>query len=416
MQRVAARNWGGNHVYRAARVHRPATFDALRRIVARAPRIRALGARHAFSDIADSEELVSLEALPADVVVDRAAGTVSFGAGITYGALAAALAGERVALRNLASTPQIGVGGAIATATHGSGDANGNLATAVAALELVTSGGEVVTARRGDADFEGLVVGLGATGVVTRVTLDAEPAYEVSQRVFEGLAWDALYEHFDAVTASGDSVSLFTRWGDAVDQVWVKRRVTGAPGDGAGDLFGARPATAQRHPIQAMDPVSATAQLGVPGSWSDRLPHFRMGFTPSAGAEIQSEYHVARSDALAAIEALRGLAGEVGPLLYVCEIRTVAADRLWMSPQYGRDSVALHFTWRRDQQAVERVLESVEAALAPFAARPHWGKLFLADATTIGGLYERHGDFVRLLQRMDPRGAFRNAWLERHVV
>jgi xylitol oxidase len=406
------RNWGGNYAYRAGRLHRPATLDELRRIVAGAARIRVLGTRHAFSDIADSAELVTLDALPADVTVDHDAGRVSFGAGTTYGALATVLARERVALRNLPSLPHIAVGGSIATATHGSGVANGNLATAVAGLELVTSSGDVVTARRGDAGFDGLVVGLGATGAVTRVTLDAEPAYDVAQRVFDGLAWDVLYEQFDAVFASGDSVSVFTRWGDAIDQVWVKRRAPEAP---PAELCGAQPATSERHPIPGMDPVNCTAQLGVPGPWFDRLPHFRMGFTPSAGEEIQSEYHVPRRHALAAIAALRGLAGAIRPLLHVSEIRTVAADRLWMSPQYERDSVALHFTWRRDQQAVERVLESVEAALEPFAARPHWGKLFLADVATIDGLYERLGDFVALLERFDPRGAFRNAWLERHV-
>ena len=251
------RNWGGNYTYRAGRLHRPATLDELRRIVARAPRIRVLGARHAFSNIADSAELVTLDALPADVVVNRDAGTVSLGAGMTYGALATALACEHLALANLASSPQIAVGGAIATATHGSGDASGNLATAVAGMELVTSAGEAVTVRRGDADFEGLVVGLGATGVVTRVFLDVEPAYEVSQRVFEGLGWDVLFEQFDAVFASGDSVSLFTRWGDAVDQLWVKRRVTGAPDRAGDDLFGARPAASDRHPIPGMDPVAA---------------------------------------------------------------------------------------------------------------------------------------------------------------
>jgi len=408
-------NWGGNYAYRAARLQRPATLDELRRIVAGARRVRVLGTRHAFSDIADSAELVALDALPADVVADREAGTVSVGAGVTFGALATELARERVALGNLPSTPHIAVGGAIATATHGSGDANGNLATAVAALELVTSSGDVVSVRRGEADFEGVVVGLGAAGAVTRVTLDVEPAYEVSQCVFEGLAWDALFEQFDAIASCGDSVSVFTRWGDAIDQVWVKRRVTGASEGPPAELFGARLAASACHPIRGKDPASCTAQHGRPGLWSDRLPHFRMGFTPSAGEEIQSEYHVPRGHALAAIEALRGMAGAIRPLLHVGEIRTVAADRLWMSPQYERESVALHFTWRREQHAVERVLRLVEAALAPFAARPHWGKLFLADAAVISGLYERLGDFRSLLERLDPRGAFRNDWLERHV-
>jgi alditol oxidase len=409
-------NWAGNYTYRAERVHRPSTLDEVRAIIARAERIRVVGSRHSFSDLADAPELLLLDALRADVVVDHQEGTVSLGGAVTYGELAAALSAERVALGNLASLPHISVAGGVATATHGSGDRNGNLATAVAAVELVTSSGELMTARRGDPDFDGLVVGLGALGAVTRITLDVEPAYDVRQRVFERLAWNALSEHFDDVTAGGYSVSLFTRLGDAVDQVWVKSRVTDADDQLGGDLFGARAATSERHLILGKDPVNCTAQLGRPGRWSDRLPHFRLGFMPSAGDEIQSEYHVARRHAIPAIDAIRGLAGVIRPLLQVCEIRTVAADRLWMSPQYERDSVSLHFTWRRDQDGVERALTEIEAALAPLEARPHWGKVFLADAAAIASLYPRLPDFTALAARLDPRGAFRNAWLERCVL
>jgi xylitol oxidase len=412
---VREANWAGTYTYRAGRLHRPATVEEVREIVARAPRVRVLGTRHSFNGIADSWELVALGALPADAVVDRAAGTVSVGAGISYGALAELLKAEGVALHNLASLPHISVAGAVATATHGSGDAAGNLATAVAGLELVTSAGEIVSARRGDDGFDGLVVGLGALGAVTRVTLDVEPAYEMRVRVFEGLRWEVLLERFDEVMASGDSVSVFTRWGEAVDQVWVKRRVSGDE-DVRDDLFGAPAATADRHPILGLDPAVATPQLGRPGLWCDRLPHFRMGFTPSSGEEIQSEYLLPRRHAVAAIEALRALAGTLRPLVQVCEIRTVATDRLWMSPQYGRDTAGIHFTWRRDQAAVERALVDVEAALAPLAARPHWGKLFLADASAIAPLYERLPDFARLAERLDPRGAFRNEWLEDRVL
>ncbi len=402
-------NWAGNYAYRAERLHRPSTLDEVRRIVAGAPRIRVLGSRHSFHGIADSSELLSLDSLPAGVSVDREAGTVSVAGGVRYGALAEALDAEGLALANLASLPHISVAGAVATATHGSGDGNGNLATAVAGLQLVTSGGDVVEARRGDPDFDGLVVGLGALGAVTRITLDVEPAYRVRQRVFEAMAWDALYEHFDAITASGYSVSVFTRWGETTDQVWVKTR--DAPEESRDELFGARAATSERHPILELDPVNCTRQLGVPGPWFDRLPHFRMGFTPSAGDELQSEYIFARRHAAAAIEAVRALAGAVSPVLQVSEIRTIAADHLWMSPQYGEDSVAIHFTWKPDEHAVERVLEDLEAALAPFGARPHWGKVFLAAPR-----YERLPDFIRLVERLDPRGAFRNEWLERHVL
>jgi xylitol oxidase len=406
-------NWAGNHAYRAERLHRPSTLDGVREIVAAAPRVHVLGSRHSFNDIADSTELVTLDELPADVVVDRAAGTVSLGAGLTYGRLAGALQDEGVALHNMASLPHISVAGAVATATHGSGDANGNLATAVAGLEIVTSTGEVVSAARGDADFDGLVVGLGALGAVTRVTLDVEPAYEVRQRVFEGLAWDALYEHFDEISASGHSVSVFTRWLATADQVWVKSRVTGAPEEVRGDLFGAVAATVDRHPILGMDPVHATPQLGRPGPWSERLSHFRLGFTPSTGAELQSELIVPREHAVPAIEAMRALGERIRPVLQVSEIRTIAADRLWMSPQYGRDTIAIHCTWKPEPDAVAPVLGEIEAALAPLHARPHWGKLFHADAATIAGLYERLPDFAALRDRLDARGAFRNAWTDR---
>jgi alditol oxidase len=405
------RNWAGNHRYRARELHRPTGVEQLQEILSRAGQVHVLGSRHSFNAVADAAELVSLDGLPADVVVDREAGTVTCGGAVRYGELAGRLGEEGLALHNLASLPHISIAGAVATATHGSGARNGNLATAVAALQLVTSGGEVLELRRGDPDLDGAVVGLGALGVVTRVTLDVEPAYEVRQRVFEGLAWDILLERFAEIAARGYSVSVFTRWGDEVDQIWVKQRAEEPEPE---ELFGARPATVDRHPILGMDPVNATPQLGRPGRWSDRLPHFRMGFTPSAGDELQTEYHVDRRHAVAAIEAVRGLAAAVRPVLQVSELRTIAADRLWMSPQYERDTLALHFTWAPEPEAVGRVLAQLEEALAPLDPRPHWGKLFHAD--DVAGRYPRAGDFLALRERLDPRGAFRNDWLDRHVL
>jgi alditol oxidase len=409
-------NWAGTHAYRATRIHRPSTVEEVQQVVARAPRIRVLGSRHSFSDVGDSDELVALEGLPADIMVDRERMTVSVGAGVRYGALAEALNADGLALHNLASLPHISVAGAIATATHGSGDANGNLATAVAGLQLVRSDGELIDVARGDPDFDGVVVGLGALGAVVRVVLDVEPSYEIRQRVFERLEWDALFEHFDAIAASGYSVSVFTRWGEDVEQVWVKSRVADGPEEVRDELFGGAAATVDRHPIIGLDPVNCTPQLGVAGLWSDRLPHFRMGFTPSKGDEIQSELFVPRGNALAAFEAMRGLGDRLEPLLLVSEIRTMAADRLWMSPQCGQATAALHFTWKREPEAVRGALAEVEAALRPLGTRPHWGKVFVARAADIAPLYERLGDFVALMQRLDPRGAFRNAWLEERVL
>jgi alditol oxidase len=418
---MPATNWAGNHAYRARAIHFPSTLAQVQEIVAAAPHIRVLGSRHSFTDIADSAELVSLDRLRPDVVVDHDRMTVTCGGAVRYGELAIELADAGVALANLASLPHIAVAGAVSTATHGSGDHNGNLASAVAALELVTADGAVVTAARGDPDFDGLVVGLGAAGAVARVTLDIEPAYQVRQRVFERVRWDDLFEHFDAITSSGYSVSVFTRWGETIDQVWVKTRageeaVDELTGAGAHALRRAVAATEHRHPILGLDPVNCTPQLGVAGPWSERLPHFRMGFTPSSGDEIQSEFHVPRHHAVGAIDAVHGIASAIRPVILVSEIRTVAADSLWMSPQYGQDTVAIHFTWGPEAPAVKRSLAEVERVLAPFEARPHWGKVFLAGAAEIGPRYERLDDFRALIDRLDPRGAFRNDWLTGHVL
>jgi xylitol oxidase len=410
-------NWSGNYAYRATVIHRPSTVAELQELAAGASRIRALGTRHSFTGIGDSEQLVSLERLPVDISVDHGAGTVSLSGPVTYAELAEALNREGVALANLASLPHISVAGAVATATHGSGDGKGNLATAVRALELVTSSGDLIRAAAGDERFDGLVVGLGSLGVVTRLTLAVEPYYEVAQRVFDDLAWEALFEHFDEITSSGDSVSVFHRFGERIDQVWLKRR--SSPGDDGGDredLFGARAADSPRNPVFGADPVNCTPQLGVPGPWSERLPHFRSGFLPSSGEEIQSEFFVAREDAVAAITAVRELAPSIRPLLLVCELRTIASDSLWLSPHYGRRSVAIHFTWRRRQAEVERVVVEIEARLHEFAARPHWAKLFSARAAEIAPHYERIGDFLALREQLDPRGAFRNDWLQSRVL
>jgi xylitol oxidase len=410
------KNWAGNYTYRAEKLHRPSTIEQAQEIIANAPGVRVLGSRHSFNDIADSSELVTLEDMPADVVVDHATNTISFNAALKYGELVETLGAEGVALHNLASLPHISIAGAVATATHGSGDTNGSLATAVRSLELVTSDGEIIETSRGEPDFDGVVVGLGALGAVTRITLDVEPAYEVRQRVFEGLSWEALFEHFDEITSCGYSVSVFTRWAETLDQVWVKSRVTEEPEQVEGDLFGAVAAAVDRHPIVGLDAASCTPQLGRPGLWSDRLPHFRMGFTPSSGEELQSEYVFPRRYAVEAIEAVRAFEDGIRPILQVSEIRTVAADQLWMSMSYGEDTVGIHFTWKPDLAAVEDLLVQLETALAPFGARPHWGKLFNADAAAIAALYERAPDFVRLAERLDPRGAFRNAWLRAHVL
>lgn len=408
-------NWAGNVTYRATTVQRPASVDQLQELVASAPLVRAIGSRHSFSAIADTRGIhLDTTALPERFELDETARTVTVPAGLQHGALVERLDRAGWALHNLASLPHISVAGAVSTGTHGSGDANGSLSTAVAGLQLVTADGECRDVSRGDDDFEAMVVSLGALGVLTYLTLDIQPTFEVRQDVFEHLPWSAVTAHFDEITSAAYSVSLFTDWGDDVTSAWLKSRGSVA----RTDLYGATPATRDLHPLPEVDPGATTRQLGRPGPWWDRLPHFQLAFTPSHGEELQTEYLVPRQHALEAIAAVRAMATAIRPLLLVSEIRTIAGDDLWLSPSHSADCVALHFTWRRDVPAVTAILPQLDDALAPFQARPHWGKLFSTTPERLAAAYPRLGDFRTLADRLDPTGTFRNdvtdLWLGRN--
>jgi xylitol oxidase len=405
-------NWAGNYTYRAASLDRPRTVDDLRRIVATSPRVRALGSRHSFSDLPDTDGvLVDLSALPHGIEVSEEAGSVSVSGGVRYGDLARALEDRGWALANLASLPHISVAGAVATGTHGSGDRNQSLAGAVRSLDIVGPDGQVRRVGRGDVDFAGSVVALGALGIVTRLELDVEPTYRVRQEVHTGLTWRTVERRFDEITAAGYSVSMFTRFDtDEIIQLWIKSR---ADEPAPADLFGTVPATRTLHMIPGGSTDAVTGQGGIPGPWLDRLPHFRMEFTPSSGAELQSEYFVPREHAVAGLEALRRVSTAFAPLLEVAEIRTVAADEHWLSGAYGRATAGYHFTWVRDEPAVRAAVRVIEDALAPFDARPHWGKVFETDPARLAEVYPRLGDFSALRDRVDPQHVFGNAFLDR---
>jgi xylitol oxidase len=406
------RNWAGNHEYAGARIERPASLDELAEIVAGAPRVRAIGSRHSFTDIVDSDVLVSLEAVPSVFELDTDARTVTVGGGARYGDVSRALHERGWALANLASLPHISVAGAVATGTHGSGDTNASLATAVAGLTLMDGSGAARTVRRGDPDHDGTVVGLGALGIVTTLTLDVEPTFDVRQDVWTDLSYAAVADHFDEITSSGYSVSLFTDFSEAgFAQAWVKSREAEAPTE----FFGARPATRQLHPDIGAVAEGVTQQGGVVGPWLERLPHFRLEFTPSHGAELQGEYLVPRPRALDALDAFRSLRPRLEGLLRVSELRTVAADDLWLSSAYGTDVVGFHLTWVQDEEPVYAVLPDLEAALLPLGARPHWGKCFAAAAADLEPLYPRLGDFRALRDRVDPDRTFGNSFLDRVI-
>jgi alditol oxidase len=437
------KNWAGNLEYSTANVTYPETVEQVQAVVKQADKLRTLGTQHCFNKIADSpHQLVSTKKLSKILALDAEKKTVTVEAGVRYGTLGEYLQAKGFALRNLASLPHISVAGSIATATHGSGVKNGNLATEVSGLEFVTGTGDVVTlTREKDGEqFNGAVVHLGGLGVVTKVTLDIVPTYQVSQVVYENLPFAELEKNFEAIMSSGYSVSLFSDWQkNVISEVWVKNRLGGnqtaqpqpgvigiQPGKAIGsggqtvqakpELFGAKLATRNLHPIRELASENCTDQMGVPGPWHERLPHFKMNFTPSSGKELQAEYFIPFGNGVAALKAINSLGDKWIHDLFISEVRTIAADNLWMSTAYKRPSVAIHFTWKQHTNEVMGLLPLVEEQLAKFGARPHWGKLFTIPAAQLKARYERYADFQQLLRQYDPKGKFRNEFLEQNLA
>jgi xylitol oxidase len=414
------KNWAGNLEYSTNKLDTARTLQQVKEIVNKYPKLKVLGTRHCFNNIADTrDQFISVVGAEEQIVLDEKNKTVTVNAGLKYGQLSPVLHQKGFALHNLASLPHISVAGACATATHGSGDKNGNLATAVAAFEMVTANGEVVQlSRKNDGEkFNAAVVNLGALGVVTKVTLDVEPTFMMGQYVYENLPLAQLKEHFEKIESSGYSVSLFTNWASQdITEVWIKYKTGDNAFKGEKEFFGARLATKNLHPIPELSAENCTEQMGVAGPWYERMPHFKMGFTPSSGKELQSEYFVARKDAVEAIMAVSKLRKQITPHLLTSEIRTIAADNLWLSPAYKQDSVAIHFTWKQDWPAVSKLLPVIERELAPFNVRPHWGKLFTVAPALLEKRYDKLAEFRTLVKTYDPKGKFVNDFLKLNVL
>ncbi|KRA24615.1 hypothetical protein ASD65_09485 [Microbacterium sp. Root61] len=407
-----ARNWAGTYEYTAARIVEATTEEDVRRAVAAGGRVHALGTGHSFTDLPDTTgTLIGVRGLEGGFALDEDARTVTVASGTRYGTLAMWLDARGWALHNMGSLPHISVGGATATSTHGSGDGNGVLSTAVRSIRYIGADGDAHEVRRGDADFDALVVGVGAYGIVVALTLDVRPSFRVRQDIYTGVSWDAALADLAALTSAGYSVSIFTRWeSHSVDLVWVKSLIEADTAVVADDLLDGRRDPAVHSPLGEEFIVT---DLGTPGSWTQRLPHFRLDSEPSFGDEIQSEYFVPRADAPAALNAVRALADRIRPLLIWSELRTAAADDLWLSPAYERDVLAIHFTWRNAPDAVAAVIPAIEDALAPFAARPHWAKFHTFDAAALRRVHPRLADARAVFERLDPDGRFTNAHLER---
>jgi xylitol oxidase len=404
------KNWSGTVTFQDAKTLAPKSFDELAKIVASEPKIRARGSAHCFNAMADTNSVaVTFANMPQDIVIDKDRAIVSVPAGMKYGELAVALNDRGWAIHNMASLPHISVAGAIATATHGSGVGNGNLATAVRGLEIILPDGNIKRVTLEDPDFAGYVVGLGLVGIVSSVDLAIEPTFNIEQTVYRGMSRETYAANLDEIMSLAYSVSYFTTWAAAGGgEVWAKfRSGSKAP---AG-LFEAYPATSNRHPLPGLNPEPCTEQMAVSGPWHLRLPHFKMEFTPSAGDEIQSEFFVDRKDAPAAIAALEKIAPQINEILWVTEIRAIAPDNLWMSPHYQRDSIGIHFTWKK-VDAVYEMVKVVEAVLAPFNYRPHLGKVFSASPEYLKSIMPKMSDFTKLVKQLDPSNKFGNAFTD----
>lgn len=410
-------NWADNYTFLASHIHRPVSVDDVRSLVARSSRVRAIGARHSFSGIADSPgDLIDLSGIDPGFVIDAKRETVTVGGGTNYGVLAAHLHRAGWALHNMASLPHVSVAGAIATGTHGSGDRLGSLSAAVAELYIICATGDLITIRRGDPDFDGAVVALGTLGIVTRVTLDIQPTFEMRQDAFEGLPWATVVSKFDDVMSAGYSVSLMTSWsGPTVTRLWIKTQLAREV-EGAASVahLGASPAA---HPFSRPTPeaMAGLTPFAAPGPWSERLPHFRSNAELWPPGHLQSEYMLPRAQATAAIAKLRTIGHRIDRHLWVTEIRSVAADSLWLSPAYGDDCVGIHFSWRRHPEAVAALTAEIEAMLLPLGGRPHWGKIMHARSEYLAPLYPKLRKFRELARSYDPGGKFRNEFVDLHV-
>ena len=413
-------SWSGTVDYGPGPLHAPTSLDQLQELVAASDRVRALGTRHSFSEVAASDaDLVTLTGMPPEIDIDTEAGTVRVAAGVRYGELAVAAHAAGLALPTMGSLPHISVGGASATGTHGSGNRSRSLASSVREIELVTAGGDLLTlSREADPDvFDGAVLSLGTLGILTHLTLDLVPAAPMRQTVHLDFPAERMDEaNLAEMLGAGASVSLFHHWDGHIAQAWVKQRLSEDTDEGTAlpeHWLGGRRAPGPVHPLPGMPADFCTDQTGEPGPAHERLPHFRLEFTPSSGEEIQSEYFVPRERIGEALAAVMPLGERIRPLLHASEVRTVAADELWLSPAQHRDSACVHFTWQRRPAEVAALLPEIEERLAPFAPRPHWGKVFALDPEVVRARYPDLARFRALRDRLDPGRTFRNDYVDR---
>lgn len=402
------KNWSRNVEFQDLAYLQPSSLQELQEVIRENERIRVRGTAHCFNQIADTSAVsVNLSHMPEVIEIDGRVPSVTVSAGMTFGQLAPRLNQEGWALSNLASLPHISIAGSVATGTHGSGITNQNLANQILSLHVVLEDGTLKKISKGEELFDPLVVGLGLGVVVYKYEMKIEKTFNIRQVIYEEISRIELQRDFDSIMSSAYSVSYFTDWSNlGRGNLWCKFRASEIIPD---SIAGSKKANQKYHPIPSFNPEACTDQLEIPGPWHERLPHFKLEFTPSAGDEIQSEFFLDIKDASDAISALEKIASEIYPLLWISEIRTIAADNLWLSGSYHRTTAAIHFTWKRSD-AIYPLIKKIETLLSQFAYRPHWGKAFFARPDYLKRVFPQVDEFKKVIMGLDPSQKFSNSF------
>lgn len=424
-------NWGRSASVRPVRVERPRSPEGVQRAVkaaqAQGLTVKAVGAGHSFTGIAVAPGvLLELDDMQGLVSADAGSGLVTVLGGTRLHRMPGLLAPYGLAMQNLGDIDRQSIAGAIATGTHGTGKGFGGIATQVRGLTLVTAEGEFlrIDAERNADMLSGAVVGLGALGIVVEVTLQCVPAFllhAVDSRVPIDDALETLHER----AADADHLEFY--WHPHTDVALMKTQTR-------------LPESAARHPIPMLRRWVDETVLsnGVFGAYcaASRIapaiipPFNRLAVRLTGHAEYtdrshrvlvhdravrfrEMEYAIPADDVVPAVQAIRKLIDQRGwRIEFPIEVRFAAADDLWLSTAYGRDSayVAVHRYWRADPRAY---FDAVEQIMLDLGGRPHWGKLHSLDDEQLRARYPRFDDFLALRNRLDPGRLFGNRHLER---
>jgi L-gulono-1,4-lactone dehydrogenase len=422
------RNWAGNQQCAPYAVERPRSEPEVVALVQAAAeagrRVKVVGSGHSFTGIACTDgHMVDLSDYRRVVAHDRDARTVTVQAGITLADLCEELDLRGFALENMGDVGYQSLAGATATATHGTGVRFGNLSSRITGLSVVTAAGDVITCSGEDnADvFEVARVGLGALGVVSTITLQCVPAFNL-HAVEEPMRVDDVLTDFDGFMAGEDHVEFY--WVPHTGWALTKRnrrtdepvRPRGRVKEFADDIlmpnvaFGALCRVGRRFPRS----IPRLAKLVPSTGRIDYVDRSDKVFTsPRLVHFYEMEYAVPRGAVPEALNRIRDLIDRLGvPISFPVEVRAVAADDIPLSTAYGRDTdyIAVH-VYRGTPY--DQYFQGVESIMDDYDGRPHWGKLHNQTAATLAPRYPRWEAFQAARARLDPDGLFTNPYLDR---